>query len=45
MPLGAAIGVATVGGRLHITMRYAHAQFDRAGAHAFAEVYRDVLLS
>jgi NRPS condensation-like uncharacterized protein len=45
MPLGAALGAATVGGRLHVTMRYAHAQFGRAGAHAFAEVYRDVLLS
>jgi hypothetical protein len=45
MPLGAALGAATVGGRLHVTMRYTHAQFDRAAAHAFAEVYRDVLLA
>jgi NRPS condensation-like uncharacterized protein len=45
MPLGAAIGAATVGGRLHVTMRYPHAQFDRAGAHAFVDVYRDVLLA
>ncbi|MCW3065866.1 MAG: hypothetical protein JWN32_3038 [Solirubrobacterales bacterium] len=45
MPLGAALGVATVDGRLHVTMRYPHAQFDRAAAHAFAEVYRDVLLA
>jgi NRPS condensation-like uncharacterized protein len=44
MPLGAAVGAATVGGRLHVTMRYAHAQFGRAGAHAFAKTYRDVLL-
>ena len=43
MPLGAAIGVATLGGRLHVAMRYPHAQFDRAGAHGFAEIYRDVL--
>jgi NRPS condensation-like uncharacterized protein len=44
MPLGAAVGAATVGGRLHVTMRYPHAQFDFAGARAFAEVYRDALL-
>lgn len=38
-------GPATVGGRLHVTMRYAHAQFGGAGAQAFAELYRDVLLA
>jgi NRPS condensation-like uncharacterized protein len=43
MPLGAALGAATVGRRLHVTMRYPHAQFGRAAAHAFAEVYRDAL--
>jgi NRPS condensation-like uncharacterized protein len=45
MPLGAAMGAATVGGRLNVTLRYPHAQFGRAGAAAFARTYRDVLLS
>jgi hypothetical protein len=44
MPLGAAMGAATVGGRLHVTVRYAHAQFGSGAARAFASVYRDVLL-
>jgi NRPS condensation-like uncharacterized protein len=43
MPLGAAMGVLTFGGRLRLTLRYRHAQFDRAGAAAFAALYRDVL--
>jgi NRPS condensation-like uncharacterized protein len=45
MPLGAAFGVATIGGRLHATLRYRHPQFDRAGARSFARRYRDALLS
>ena len=45
MPLGAAIGAATVDGRLHVTMRYAHPQFDSAGARAFVALYREVLLA
>jgi len=45
MPLGAALGAVTVGGRLHLTMRYARAQFDQAAAHAFAEVYHQALVS
>jgi NRPS condensation-like uncharacterized protein len=44
MPLGAAIGAGTVGGRLHITLRYPHAQFDAEGASEFAGVYRDALV-
>jgi NRPS condensation-like uncharacterized protein len=44
MPLGTALGVVTVGGRLCVALRYAHAQFDRAGARAFAGVYRGALL-
>jgi NRPS condensation-like uncharacterized protein len=44
MPLGTAFGAATVDDRLHVTMRYAHAQFDAAAARAFAAVYRTVLL-
>ena len=43
-PLGAAIGAATVGGRLHVTIRYPRSQFDREGARAFAALYRDVLV-
>jgi NRPS condensation-like uncharacterized protein len=45
MPLGAALGAVTVGGRLHVTMRYAHPQFGPAGARAFVEVYRGALLA
>jgi NRPS condensation-like uncharacterized protein len=45
MPLGAAFGVATIDGRLQLTLRYRRAQFDRASAEAFAQLYRDVLLT
>jgi NRPS condensation-like uncharacterized protein len=45
MPLGVAIGVVTVGDRLHVTMRYRHAQFDRAAARRFTELYRALLSS
>jgi NRPS condensation-like uncharacterized protein len=44
-PLGAALGAATVDGRLHIAMRYPHTQFDRETAPAFTAVYREVLAS
>jgi NRPS condensation-like uncharacterized protein len=44
MPLGAAIGAATLGGRLHVTLRYPHAQFASASARAFAAGYRAALL-
>jgi NRPS condensation-like uncharacterized protein len=44
MPLGAMLGAITLDGRLHLTLRYRHAQFDEAGAQAFARLYRDVLL-
>jgi NRPS condensation-like uncharacterized protein len=44
-PLGAALGAATVGGRLHIAVRYPRTQFDREAARAFAAVYRDVLVA
>jgi NRPS condensation-like uncharacterized protein len=44
MPLGAAMGVATVGGRLDVTLRHPRAQFDAAAAEAFVRTYRDVLL-
>jgi NRPS condensation-like uncharacterized protein len=45
MPLGAAMGVLTIGGRLQITLRYRHAQFDQDAARAFLGIYRDILLS
>ena len=44
-PLGAAVGAATVGGRLHVAIRYPRTQFDREAAGAFAVVYRDVLVA
>jgi NRPS condensation-like uncharacterized protein len=44
-PLGAALGAATVGGRLHVTVRHPRTQFDREAARAFAAVYRDVLVA
>jgi hypothetical protein len=37
--------VLTFEGRLHLTLRYCHALFDADAAAAFAEIYRDVLLS
>ena len=43
-PLGAAIGAATLRGRLHVAVRYPRSQFDREGARAFAALYRDVLV-
>jgi NRPS condensation-like uncharacterized protein len=44
MPLGVSIGAATLGDRLHVTVRYSHAQFDRPAARRFTALYRDVLL-
>jgi NRPS condensation-like uncharacterized protein len=43
MPLGASFGAATLNGRLHLTLRYRRAQFDRNAARAFVRLYRDVL--
>jgi NRPS condensation-like uncharacterized protein len=45
MPLGASFGAATLDRRLHLTLRYRRAQFDRNAAHAFVRLYRDVLLT
>jgi NRPS condensation-like uncharacterized protein len=45
MPLGAALGVVTHDDRLHLTLRYRHAQFDAPAARAFAQLYRDVLVA
>jgi NRPS condensation-like uncharacterized protein len=44
MPLGVALGAVTVGDRLHVGMRYRHAQFDAAAARGFMELYRRVLV-
>ena len=44
MPLGASFGVLTVGGRLQLTLRYRHAQFDEDAAQAFLDIYRGVLI-
>jgi NRPS condensation-like uncharacterized protein len=44
MPLGIGVGVVTFGGRLHITIRYRHTQFDRDAASRFADLYRRVLI-
>jgi NRPS condensation-like uncharacterized protein len=44
MPLGTSFGAATLDGRLFLTLRYRHAQFDAEAASAFAAVYRDALL-
>jgi hypothetical protein len=43
MPLGLGVGAVTIGDRLHVTMRYRHAQFDRDAARKFAQLFRDVL--
>jgi NRPS condensation-like uncharacterized protein len=45
MPLGASIGVATLGGDLFVTLRYRHALFDQQAAAGFATLYREVLIS
>jgi NRPS condensation-like uncharacterized protein len=45
MPLGVAIGAVTLNARLHVTMRYRHAQFDRSAARRFLALYRSVLLA
>jgi NRPS condensation-like uncharacterized protein len=45
MPLGTCIGAVTVESRLHLTLRYRHAQFDRSAAGAFLGILRDALLT
>jgi NRPS condensation-like uncharacterized protein len=44
MPLGVSLGAATLRGRLHLTLRYRHAQFGAGAAEDFLALYRDVLL-
>jgi NRPS condensation-like uncharacterized protein len=45
MPLGAALGAITHGGRLRVALRYRRAQFDAPAAGAFTQLFRDVLLA
>jgi NRPS condensation-like uncharacterized protein len=44
MPLGVSIGVVTLEDRLHLTLRYRHAQFGPEAARRFTTLYRNVLL-
>jgi NRPS condensation-like uncharacterized protein len=44
MPLGAALGAMTYDDRLHLALRYRHAQFGPPAARAFARLYRDELV-
>ena len=39
MPLGLTIGAVTIGGRLHLVLRYRHRLFDQAAATRFADIY------
>ena len=43
-PMAVALGAASMGEDLFISMRYRRSQFDRAAARRFMGVYRDVLL-
>jgi NRPS condensation-like uncharacterized protein len=43
MPLGTCVGAVTLDGRLHLVLRYRHAQFDRSAARAFFRMFRDAL--
>lgn len=43
MPLGAAVGAVTHRGRLQLTLRYRHAQFDHPAARQFLALLRGVL--
>jgi NRPS condensation-like uncharacterized protein len=45
MPLGASLGVATLDGRLFVTLRYRHPLFDHSAAAEFLELFRGVLLA
>ena len=43
MPLGTAFGAVTLDGRLHLTLRYRHAQLDAAAAKTLVSRYREAL--
>ena len=44
MPLGTAIGAASMNGELFLTIRYCKGQYDAGGAAALAQTWREVLL-
>jgi hypothetical protein len=44
MPLGVGIGAVTHEERLHVSVRYRYAQFDRDAARRFTDLYRGVLV-
>ena len=44
MPLGTCVGALTFDGRLHLALRYRHAQFDRSAARAFFRMFHQILL-
>jgi NRPS condensation-like uncharacterized protein len=43
MPLGTAFGAVTLNGRLHVTLRYRHAQLDAGAARTLVSRYREAL--
>ena len=43
MPLGLSMGTVTLAGRMHVTYRYRHPQFDREAVRRFAERYEATL--
>jgi NRPS condensation-like uncharacterized protein len=45
MPLGTCIGALTMNGRLHLALRYRHAQFGSPAAREFFRLFREVLLN
>jgi NRPS condensation-like uncharacterized protein len=45
MPLGTAFGAVTLDGRLHVTLRYRHAQLGAAAADTLLSRYRETLTS
>jgi NRPS condensation-like uncharacterized protein len=45
MPLGASLGVATLDGRMFITLRYRHALFHAAAAEHFLAGFKRELLT
>ena len=45
MPLGASLGVVTLGGRMFVTLRYRHALFDAAAASQFLAGFKQELLA
>jgi hypothetical protein len=44
MPMGIGVGAVTVDGKMFITVRYRHPQFDAAAAEQFTDLLHAVLL-